>query len=170
MEGADSLWVRLPAAIKTTNGSALVELQFEATIFGFNTFFIGSAGHSDFENSWQRVDDGDANGIPDIETTVVLALERGEVLGDIDIDASVTPNGDGVNDELTVAFSLMRIGAVTPVLVEVYDLSGRLISTLHDSPMPTGRHSLFWSGVNQSGERVPPGLYLLRIEVDSRFQ
>ena len=35
----DSLWVRLPAAIKTTSGSALVELQFEATIFGFNTFF-----------------------------------------------------------------------------------------------------------------------------------
>ena len=166
MEDADSLWVRLPAAIKTTNGSALVELQFEATIFGFNTFFIGSTGHSDFENSWQRVDDGDANGTTDSETTVVLALERGEFIGDIDLDASVTPNGDGVNDELTVAFSLMRIGAVTPVFVEVYDLSGRLISTLHDSPTTTGRHSLSWSGVNQSGERIPPGLYLLRIEVD----
>ena len=35
----DSLWVRLPAPIKTTRGSALVELQFETTIFGFNTFF-----------------------------------------------------------------------------------------------------------------------------------
>ena len=162
---SDSLWVRLPAAIKTTSGSALVELQYEATIFAYNTFFIGSTGHSEFENSWQRVDDGDANGVTDSETTVVLALERGQVLGDVEIDRTVTPNGDGINDVLTIGFSLMRVGSPTPVRVEVYDLSGRLVNEVHDEHESAGRHSLAWDGVDQSGALVPPGLYLLRVDV-----
>ena len=40
------------------------------------------------------------NGVVDSETTVVLALERGELLGDLQVDRVFTPNGDGVNDEL----------------------------------------------------------------------
>ena len=162
----DSLWVRLPAPIKTTSGSALVELQFEATIFGYNTFFIGSTGHSGFEDSWQRVDDGDANGVTDSETTVVLALERGEVLGDIEVDGSVTPNGDGINDELAASFSLMRVGTSTPVLVEIYDLSGRLVNRILGESIATGRHTVVWKGNDVSDEIVPPGIYLMRIDVD----
>ena len=166
MDNSDSLWVRLPEAIKTTNGSALIEVQYEATIFGFNTFFIGSTGHSAFENSWQRVDDGDANGLTDSETTVVLALERGDVLGGIEVDRAFTPNGDGTNDELQIGFSLLRLGASTPVRVEVYDLSGRLVSTLRNEQLEAGRHTLAWSGVDDAGSRAAPGIYLLRIEID----
>ena len=64
--------------------------------------------------------DGDANGINDSETTVVLALEQGELLGDLEIDGSFTPNGDGVNEALEVGYSLMRVGRAAPVRVEVY--------------------------------------------------
>ena len=166
MGNSDSLWVRLPEAIKTTNGSALVELQYEATIFGFNTFFIGSTGHSGFADSWQRVDDGDANGVSDSETTVVLALERGELLGNIEADRAFTPNGDGINDDLSVDFSLMRVGTSTPVKVEIFDLSGRLVSRLHDEPAAAGRHAVAWNGADQSGALVPPGIYLLSIDID----
>ena len=163
---SDSLWVRLPEAIKTTSGSSLVELQFEATIFGYNTFFIGSTGHSQFEDSWQRVDDGDANGVTDSETTVVLALERGQLLGDLVVDDSFTPNGDGVNDELELSFSLMRIASSTPVLVEIFDLSGRAVTRLLDESITAGRHTMAWEGTDRSGVIVPPGIYLMRIDVD----
>jgi hypothetical protein len=162
----DSLWVRLPAAIKTTSGSALVELQFEATIFGYNTFFIGSMGNSAFENSWQRVDDGDANGVADSQTTVVLALERGELLGDLEIDGSFTPNGDGINDRMELGFSLMRVGSAVPVRVQVYDLGGRMVSRLIDETRAAGRHTVTWTGATRSGTVVPPGIYLLRIDID----
>ena len=161
----DSLWVRLPAAIKTTRGSALVELQFEATIFVYNTFFIGSMGHSEFENSWQRADDGDANGVVDSETTVVLALERGELLGDLQVDSGFTPNGDGINDELEVSFSLMRLTAAVPVAIEIYDLSGRLVTRIAQETT-AGHHAVAWTGVDQSGAIVPPGIYLMRIDLD----
>ena len=166
MNEADSLWVRLPEPIKTTSGSSLVEVEFEATIFGYNTFFIGSAGHSQFENSWQGVEDGDANGVNDSETTVVLALERGELLGDLEVNGSFTPNGDGINDELELSFSLMRIATKTPVQVEIYDLSGRLVSRVSDASIEAGRHSMAWTGADQSGAIVPPGIYLMRIDVD----
>ena len=163
---SDSLWVRFPEAIKTNSGSVLVELRFEVTIFRFNTFLIGSIGNSAFQDSWQRVDDGDANGLSDSETTVVLALESGDVLGDVQIDQTFTPNGDGINDELTIGFSLMRVGRSAPVAVEVFSLSGRLTIELHDDLATTGRHRLAWNGLDRHGVLVSPGLYLLRINVD----
>ena len=85
----------------------MVELQLSATIFGFTSFFNGSTGHSSFENSWQRVENGDANGVPDSEKTVVLALEQGQVLGGIEPGSKlITPNGDGINDSLELEFCL----------------------------------------------------------------
>ena len=163
---SDSLWVRFPEALKTTSGSVLVEVAFETTIFGYNTYFIGSTGHSEFADSWQRVSDGDANGVNDSETTVVLALEQGELLGDLEIDGSFTPNGDGVNEELEVGYSLMRVGRAAPVRVEVYDLSGRLVSRLSDDSQEAGRHKVTWTGRDGSGGLAPPGIYLVRIDLD----
>ena len=142
-----------------------MELQFEATIFGYNTFFIGSMGHSAFENSWQRVDDGDANGVVDSETTVVLALERGELLGDLQVDRVFTPNGDGVNDELEVSFSLLRVLRSAPVQVDVYDLGGQPVARIAETTITAGRHTVTWTGVDQSGAVVPPGIYLMRIDL-----
>jgi len=161
----DSLWVRLPDPIQTTRGAALVELQFEATVFVYNTFFVGSMGHSQFENSWQRVDDGDANGVDDSETTVVLALERGELLGDLQVGRAFTPNGDGANDELEINFSLLRLTAAVPVAFEIYDLGGRLVTRIVEETT-AGRHTVVWRGLDQSGALVPPGIYLMRLDVD----
>ena len=166
-DGSDSLWVRLPAAVEAGSGEARVELHFECVPYTYNSYFIGSVGHSGFAGSWQGVEDGDANGITDSETTIVLALQRGDVLGAVEISSPVvTPNGDGANDEVAARFTLMRISAPAPAAVEVYDLGGRLVKRLWDGPLAAGGHSVAWSGVDASGASVPPGIYLLRIAVD----
>ena len=163
---SDSLWVRLPTPIKTTGGAALIELQFAATTFDFTTFFNGSIGHSAIPNSWQRVDPGDANETTDSEKTVTLALERGAVLGDIEVTNKIfTPNGDGINDDMAVSFSLMRVKTSTPLQVKIYDLGGRLVHQLRDDYITTGRHSVVWTGVDKSGALVAPGIYVLRIDI-----
>ncbi len=168
-DDSDSLWVRLPTPIK--GEAALIELQFAATIFDFTTFFNGSIGHSAISNSWQRVDPGDANETRDSEKTVILALERGAVLGDIEVRNKIfTPNGDGINDDMAVSFSLMRVKASTPLQVQIYDLGGRLVHQLREEYITTGRHSVVWTGVDASGALVAPGIYVLRIDtkVDSK--
>ncbi len=166
-DDADSLWIRLPAPIKTTSGTALTELQFEATIFGFATYFNGYTGNSAFEKSWQRVEDGDANGITDSERTAVLALKKGDILGDIDLKRQIiTPNNDGINDVIEVDFSLMRLSSSTALTAQIYDLSGRLIRQVRNESITAGRHTVAWTGIDDSGALVPPGIYLLRIDID----
>ena len=167
-DASDSLWVHLPAPIKTTSETVLIEVQFEATIFDFATFFDGSVSNSSVENSWQRVDEGDANGVIDSEKTVILALEGKQVLGDIEVDHEIiTPNADGANDEMALSFSLMRVGTSTPLLAQIYDLSGRLVRQLSDAPVSSGRHTVRWPGTDAAGDLVPPGIYILRIDIDT---
>ena len=49
-----------------------------------------------------------------------------------------------------------------PVRIEIFDLTGRLVRTLHDDPLPAGRHDLVWDGRADGGERLPCGVYLVR--------
>jgi len=49
-------------------------------------------------------------------------------------------------------------------LVTVYDLSGRIVSTLENSELVSGQHSIIWDGRKQNGEPVSAGLYLCRIQ------
>ena len=166
-DGSDSLWVRLPEPIAPGAGAARVEVRFECTPYTYNSYFNGSVGHSAFAGSWQRVEDGDANGITDSETTIVLGLQPGDVLGALEISSPVvTPNGDGSNDDLEARFSLTRISAPAPAAVAVYDLGGRLVTTLWDESLPAGDHAFAWKGLDAAGAPVPPGIYLLRVVVD----
>ena len=87
-------------------------------------------------------------------------------MGDIEVDAVFSPNGDGINDELEVNFSLMRVGVSAPVKVEIYDLSGRSVNRLSDEAIDAGRHSVSWTGADRSGVTVSPGIYVLSVDLD----
>ena len=56
----------------------------------------------------------------------------------------------------TVYFQLPQETAVN---LEVFDLSGRRVVTLHDGALPAGPHQVVWNGVTQSGERAASGVY-----------
>ena len=73
-----------------------------------------------------------------------------------------TPNGDGVNDEMTVFFDVQRLLTPRPVNLEIFDLSGR---RLHRTELllSSGGYSQVWDGRDDGGQIVPPGLYVLRI-------
>ena len=49
----------------------------------------------------------------------------------------------------------------------VYDLSGREVRTLADSERTSGLNSVVWNGSNNSGESVPTGTYIIRLQTDS---
>ena len=79
--------------------------------------------------------------------------------------AAFTPNGDGVNDEVTITYDLRNIEAPRQISVKVFDLSGRLVRELMDTPARSGSFVSMWNGRNGAGELVAPGIYFYRVDL-----
>ena len=50
--------------------------------------------------------------------------------------------------------------------VEVHDLSGRRCAAILDAQAAAGPYALRWDAQDERGKLVPPGLYLIRVEVE----
>jgi hypothetical protein len=72
------------------------------------------------------------------------------------------------NPVTTISFTLVAPG---PVLLRVFDVSGRLIRTLVDQAEVTaGNHQAVWNGLDQSGRAAAAGVYFYNLETDGFFQ
>ncbi len=59
-----------------------------------------------------------------------------------------------------VSYSIARTG---PVTLGVYDVRGRLVRGLVDGERPAGNEAVSWDGTRDSGGRLGPGLYFVRL-------
>lgn len=59
-----------------------------------------------------------------------------------------------------INFSLAQAGAVR---LEVFDPSGRLVSTLMNGELAAGQHKVQWQGRSTHGEALPAGVYYYRL-------
>jgi len=66
------------------------------------------------------------------------------------------------NAQTTIAFSIKKQSHVT---IKVYDLLGRLVTTLVDQPYTSGSHQVRWNGTNTYQETVSSGLYFVKMSV-----
>ena len=60
-----------------------------------------------------------------------------------------------------------RLAADSAVKMEIYDVTGRRVTTLVDAQQSKGLHSLRWNGSDDRGRRVPSGLYFCLLRTDS---
>jgi len=165
---SDSLRVRLPSPLRLASGAQLVGVRFRSTVFLNGTVFETSVAHSGRRNSTQRVDDGDATlARPGLGTTVFVRMSE-KIVDEVAVEPNpFTPNGDGVNDLVTFHFSVFKVNTDKPAEVRIYDLNGREIRRLLERrPRASGRYAISWSGDDETGRTVSPGLYLARISVD----
>ena len=153
---------------KVTRGTDLVEVRFRATIFANSASFRTLVQDSAEPGFWQRVDEGDPTELVSSQVVTVLALSGAEIIRDFNLSSRVvTPNGDGINDELVLNFAVNRVGAERPVKLTIYDLSGFEVGQVVERRVdPRGDYTLHWAGYDHSGHRVPLGIYLARLEVD----
>ncbi|MCD6508751.1 discoidin domain-containing protein [Candidatus Poribacteria bacterium] len=82
-----------------------------------------------------------------------------------------SPNGDGVADvtRMTIRFPRRGNGEYGQLLVQIFDLSGKLVRTLVDrETMLSGSISVQWDGTDGSGRPVPIGPYLYQIKIGDR--
>lgn len=72
-----------------------------------------------------------------------------------------SPDGDGVDDAVTVAYRLR--GTATSVRVRIYDANGRLVRTL--PPAPAGTTGVVaWDGADDQGRDLPMGIYVILLD------
>lgn len=75
-------------------------------------------------------------------------------------DVMAAPNP--FSEDTRIVFSVKNDGLVR---VDVFDISGRLVSTLLNGEVGRGSYSVTWNGRDETGTAVPSGQYFARIEV-----
>jgi flagellar hook assembly protein FlgD len=71
---------------------------------------------------------------------------------------------------LTTEISYQITGNPNQVSLKVYDVSGRLVRVLVNSPtsnLEPGTYQLLWDGRDDQGKALPSGVYFLRLETDA---
>ncbi len=156
--------VQLPNRIRTDQ---LIELKFQSSVFRQSTSFDVFLQDSDQDKSVrQRVDPGDATDLVESNTNIVSLPISQELLANMSFSSkAITPNGDGVNDELKLEIALVNVLAPRPLRLRLYDLAGRLVYDRGEDSL-AGHRKLIWDGRDSHGDRVAPGLYVLEVLVE----
>ena len=146
----------------------LLEVDFSARIFRFGTVF--SSRLSDSRRPYeiaQTVEAGDADPSTGGHTLQVDLTDLDQPpIGALTVRPQVfTPNGDGVNDALQINYDLANLAGAVPVVLRISDLTGRHHRLIYRGAAASGSFAAEWDGRGTRGTLLPPGLYLLQLEV-----
>ncbi len=152
----DSLLISLSDPVRSDS----VRISFTTRVIQNATIFALDLGSSARPGIWQSVE------AMERRSNIVMLPEltgSGQLINDLQVPDVFTPNGDGVNDSFEVRFVAFKVADAVPE-VSVYDLAGRRRGALIAEQIGTQqRHT--WSGHDDKGEQVEPGVYLLRIDL-----
>ena len=161
--------LRIPRMDPQQTGE-LIEIDFAVAVFKFGTVFTGRISDSEkpFEVR-QALTAGNADPLVESNSlSVGLVNVEEKTVNALKLSSPVfTPNGDGINDALEIEYELLNLFGAVPVALDLYDLSGQRVGMVHRGTAASGRFALTWDGVLANGAVTAPGLYLLRLEVDS---
>ena len=158
--------VFLPRPI-AADGDLRLRLRLETSIFDAAGVMGAEAFMREGAVLPQRVEAGDVSDELGTDQLRVLAESTGDLIEDLAVRPPVvTPQGDGVNDVVQVNYSLFGVRD-TQVEIGVYTLNGTLVRQLFVGSLNAGAHAHLWDGRDDQMKVVPPGLYLMRVEVDA---
>lgn len=148
----------------------LIEVVFQAEVFRFGTVFSGWVFDSTRPHEVrQAVTAGDADPLVDSNTlSVDLDAIGAQTIGALRLQSvALTPNGDGVNDQLQIEFDLVNLVGAVKVTIDLYDLGGRKRGQVYAGVAASGRSTATWDGRDEAGHLLAPGLYIVRLTVDT---
>ena len=155
---SDSLIVQLPPPVVRADS---VEVVFRARVTKSPTEFNTEVVNSDQEENVQGVVPAEYGAI---QVFVPDAVAGTSLIRNIRDGGWITPNGDGTNDSYQLGFTVVKTN-IDP-RVNVFTLSGEHVTSLTDQRQNGSRSHYEWDGA-QAGTVVPPGVYVVRIEVDA---
>jgi hypothetical protein len=71
------------------------------------------------------------------------------------------------NSSTNILFTLSKPAKVS---LKIFDMLGREIVTLVDRNLQPGKIQVMWEGLDSSGQIVPSGIYMYRLQVDSKIR
>ena len=149
---------------RITRSGQEVAVRFASLVTVSGTEFRGEVADSQSDAFPQRVAFGDAAEEVTDNTLVVSARIDDELFTSVVFSSAViTPNGDGINDQISLGYILLKATHEVEVEVVVYDLSGRPVHRLYKARDRSGPNQVSWDGHDDAGV-VPPGMYLLRLK------
>lgn len=100
----------------------------------------------------------------DADIVVIQACPAGVAPSDLRLSLSQnTPNPFGA--ETSIRFA---VPAKTRVSLAVYDVTGRLVSSVYNQMMEPGEYHATWNGRDSAGSLVGPGVYFIRLATPER--
>lgn len=151
-------------------GDRTLQVDFDTSVLRYETVFSGQLRDTTREGSLpQAVDSGDATGdLAGTDLSVRVPLGGSDLVHDVVVTpATFSPNGDGVNDETTITYDLLHLTDPVPVTLRIYDLGGTQVAALPTRPSSSGRFLQPWDGRTAQGKLLPPGTYIIQVEVDA---
>ena len=161
--------VVLPRRLGPADSDALVEVDFNAPVLReVGTVFAGRVFDTAKPHEVrQRILEGEAAAeIESERLSVTTSLSSSLVFSPLASPSPFTPNGDGINDVVTISYKLLRVTSSVPVSIKIFDLSGRLVRRVYAGNDPLGEYSHTWDGTDSAGQLVPSGIFLYRIDAD----
>ncbi len=132
----------------------LATVTFEVLKDGDAGIGIGSIKARDLENKSQNLDASVTLGSPaSLDVPMVSVLHQN------------FPNP--FNPTTTFKYGVAVEGRVS---IEVYDVRGRLVSTLLDEIVHPGSYQVIWDGTDNGGRRASSGVYLARFKAADKTQ
>ncbi len=161
--------IAIPRVDQARDGE-LIEVVFSSSVFRFGTLFSGRVYDSERPlEVRQVVTAGEVDELIEGNTlSVGLSNINADIVGALKLVPAVfTPNGDGINDQVRVEYNLVNVAGSAEVAIALYDLRGGRISEVFRGPATSGHFQSFWDGRDQAGTLLYPGIYILRVEVDT---
>ena len=149
-----------------TGGRSLYEARFRTRVFLSGTVFGAELQRTTRPGIVQAISEGDAGSLVASQSLVVVAdVENFPLLDQVrSLPQVFTPNGDGINDQTEIRFTIYRLIRARRIEVGIYDLVGRPVRELSlRRENPSGDHSVVWDGRDDAGALVQPGTYLARV-------
>jgi len=165
----DRIVVSFPRLAGVEDSFKQLEVSFDAPVLRFGTEFSSWVFDSaDPDRIKQQVRPGNATFRFSGDALTVKTPVSGNLLVDVEVEPNpFTPNGDGINETLSVSYKLRQVTVKRPVFLRIYDLAGRLVAELPPILSRSGEFRHQWDGRDASGGLVSPGTYLYRLTLDA---